>query len=60
MTNESAHLSPGEGDDAETAGITSKLSSSVLTPAPEMSSFHPFIPGSSSNYEVITPLCSGT
>jgi hypothetical protein len=53
MTNESAHLSPGEGDDAETAGIASKLSSSVLTPAPEMSSFHPFIPGSSSNYELI-------
>jgi hypothetical protein len=39
MTNESAHVSPREGDDAETAGINSKLSSSVLTPAPEMSSF---------------------
>jgi hypothetical protein len=34
MTNESAHVSPREGDDAETAGINSKISFSVLTPAP--------------------------
>ena len=46
MTNESAHVSPREGGDAETAGINSKISFSVLTPAPEMSSFiHLFLGG---------------